>query len=88
MGYEEVDTVPMEPIEDDGIVLGEHKVPEPALVRAAVVAVANLVGVLIGREFLSTDVIEQIVNVYVVLGPLALGWWIRRNVTPVGKHRK
>lgn len=61
------------------------RTPEPALVRAGLFAVANGIGWVVGHQVLSPELIDDIVGVYAVVGPLLLGWWIRRNVVPAGK---
>lgn len=60
------------------------RVPEPALVRGALIAVLSLVGVVLGRE-LDTAWVEDVIAIYTVIAPIVLAWWIRRHVTPVIK---
>ncbi len=97
------DTEPMLPIEFDGppwLVnreeevreaidgLKEGKVPEPALVRGAIIAAVGLVGAVVGHQ-LDVSWVDPAMEVYAVSAPVVLGWWIRRNVspTPGGRHR-
>lgn len=96
------DTQPFDPIKEDapwalavnradepvdtGIEPAAPKVPEPAVVRALLVALVGLVGTVVGKQ-LDVSWIDQAITVYAIAAPVALGWWIRRNVTPAGKHR-
>lgn len=63
----------------------EEKIPEPAILRACLFALANLVGLVAGHEFLTPELLEQIINVYAIVGPVILGFWIRKHVTPKSK---
>lgn len=60
------------------------KVPEPALIRAFLVAAVGLVGAVVGKQ-LDLAWIDPAITVYAVSAPIALGWWIRRHVSPVPK---
>ncbi|AAN01784.1 hypothetical protein SEA_SOYO_31 [Mycobacterium phage SoYo] len=73
-------------ISDEEVEAARKKVPEPALVRGGIMAVVGLVAFILGKQ-IDTTWVEPVMDVYVVAAPLALAWWIRRNVTPVGKHR-
>ncbi|AXH44078.1 minor tail protein [Mycobacterium phage Kalnoky] len=73
-------------ISDEEVEEARKKVPEPALVRGGIMAVVGLVAFILGKQ-IDTTWVEPVMDVYVVAAPLALAWWIRRNVTPVGKHR-
>lgn len=69
----------------DGELTGiETKVPEPAVVRGVLAAVAPLAGLIIGHQ-LDLSWIDQAVAAYAVIAPVALGFWIRSKVTPVKK---
>ncbi|ADD80812.1 putative holin [Rhodococcus phage ReqiDocB7] len=58
------------------------RVPEPALVRGALVAVSAVVAVVVGHE---VDVawVDYVTNIYAALSALVAGIVIRRKVTPV-----
>ncbi len=56
----------------------ESKVPSPAVLRGIVFAVANLVGLVAGHELLQPEVLEQIIAIYSLAGPVILGWWIHK----------
>ncbi|AXC37654.1 minor tail protein [Mycobacterium phage Grum1] len=73
-------------ISDEEVEAARKKVPEPALVRGGIMAVVGLVAFILGKQ-IDTAWVEPVMDMYVVAAPLALAWWIRRNVTPVGKHR-
>lgn len=86
------DTQPLQPIQlgwdvnGDGVISDlESKVPEPAILRAFLFAVANVVGLVAGYEYLNPEVLERIINAYAIVGPLILGFWIRRHVSPKSK---
>ncbi|WP_078323588.1 hypothetical protein [Mycobacteroides salmoniphilum] len=86
------DTQPLQPIQLGWDVNGdgemselESKVPEPAILRACLFAVANVVGLVAGYEYLNPEVLERIINAYAIVGPLILGIWIRRHVSPKSK---
>lgn len=57
-------------------------VPEPALIRSALVAVTAIVAVVIGVN-VDTAWIETVVTVYAALSPIVAGFLIRPAVTPV-----
>lgn len=59
----------------------KRRVPEPALIRGAVVAIVSLIGVVLGKQ-LDVSWIDPVLSFYTVVMPLALGWWIRRHVSP------
>lgn len=62
----------------------ESSVPEPALLRGALVTGGGIVGAALG---FSLDVvwIDAAVALYALAAPFVLAVWIRRNVTPVRK---
>ena len=62
----------------------EPKAPEPALVRAFLVAAVGFVGAIVGKS-LNQDWIDPAIAMYAIASPIVLGWWIRRNVSPVRK---
>lgn len=73
-------------VNGDGEITGiEEKVPEPAILRAALFAAANVIGLFAGHEFLDPDALEKVIAAYSVIGPLILGYWIRRGTVPVAK---
>ena len=71
----------------------KRKLPDAATIRAVVVAVVIFIGAVIGKSF-DQSWIDPFIGAYVVVAPLALGWWIKRRtpgankVLYVGKHRK
>ena len=69
---------------DTGIEPKEPKVPEPALVRAFLVALVGLVSAVVGKT-LDVSWIDPFLAVYAISAPVVLGWWIRNRVTPVKK---
>ncbi|AIS73703.1 hypothetical protein SEA_PANAMAXUS_29 [Mycobacterium phage Panamaxus] len=73
-------------ISDEEVEDARKRVPEPALVRGGIMAVVGLVAFVLGKQ-IDTAWVEPVMDVYVIAAPLALAWWIRRNVTPAGKHR-
>ena len=80
------DTQPIPPVKpqgwdwnNDGVISElETKTPSPAVVRAVLFAIANLVGLVVGRQFFDPVLIDQIINVYAVAGPVLLGLWIKK----------
>ncbi len=79
-----------DPMDTGGLVVDEDdtfeeivkKASEPVVVRAGLFAVANLIAVIVGKQVLDQATIEAIMAVYGVVGPIVLGLWIRRHVTP------
>lgn len=66
--------------------LARNRVPEPALIRGAVVAVTALIAVVTGKN-IDISWLETVLQVYAVISPIVAGYFIRRVVSPVGKHR-
>lgn len=62
-----------------------NRVPEPALIRSAIVSVTAVVAVIIGH---TVDIgwLDDFVNTYAGVAPLIAGFIIRRVVTPVKAH--
>lgn len=79
-----------DPMDTGGLVVNDDdtfedivkKATEPVVVRAGLFAVANLIAVIVGKQVLDQAAIEAIMAVYGVVGPIILGLWIRRHVTP------
>ncbi|WP_228845646.1 hypothetical protein [Mycobacteroides abscessus] len=80
--YEKVDTGGLVVDDDDTFEEIVKKATEPVVVRAGLFAVANLIAVIVGKQVLDQAAIEAIMAVYGVVGPIILGLWIRRHVTP------
>ncbi|WP_280350330.1 hypothetical protein [Nocardia abscessus] len=59
----------------------KSRIPEPALIRGAVVAVLSLVGVVLGHQ-IELPWLDEALNAYAVVVPLALSLWIRQHVSP------
>lgn len=59
----------------------ESKVPSPAILRGVLFALANLAGLIAGHELLNPEVLERIISVYGIVGPVALGYWIHRGTS-------
>lgn len=91
------DTEPFDPIEqpapwlvnrdDEEPAEAAHldpRIPEPALVRAVIVAGVGLVGAVVGKQ-LDQSWVDPAIAFYVLASPIALGFWIRRHVSPVKK---
>ncbi|QLF84432.1 hypothetical protein SEA_TOPANGA_29 [Mycobacterium phage Topanga] len=73
---------------DEEVDEAKAKTPEPALVRGGIMAVVGLIAYILGTQ-IDTAWVDPVVDIYAVAAPVALAWWIRRNVTPVkGKHSK
>ncbi|AHJ88688.1 minor tail protein [Mycobacterium phage RhynO] len=73
---------------DEEVDEARSKTPEPALVRGGIMAVVGLAAYILGTQ-IDTAWVDPVVDIYAVAAPVALAWWIRRNVTPVkGKHSK
>lgn len=64
--------------------MSEPKAPEPAMVRGGIVAALGFVSAVIGRQ-VGADWVDPFMDLYVIVAPVGLAWWIRRNVTPVTK---
>lgn len=60
------------------------RIPEPALIRSALVAVTGIVALIVGHN-IDVSWIETVTNVYAALSPLIAGLLIRPAVTPVAK---
>ncbi|AFU20656.1 minor tail protein [Mycobacterium phage Chupacabra] len=74
-------------LSDEEVDEARKKTPEPALIRGGIMAVVGLVAYIVGAQ-IDTAWVDPVVDIYAVAAPVALAWWIRRNVTPVGKHAK
>ena len=61
------------------------RVPEPALIRGAVVAITSVIAVVTGQA-IDIGWLEGALNVYAAVSPLVAGYLIRRVVSPVGRH--
>lgn len=66
-----------------------NRVPEPALVRSAIVAVTGVLAVVLGRQ-IDISWLDTAITLYAALSPIVAGWLIRRVVSPVapGRHAK
>jgi intracellular septation protein A len=66
-----------------------NRVPEPALIRSAIVAVTGVLAVVLGRQ-IDISWLDTVVTLYAALSPILAGWLIRRVVSPVdaGRHAK
>jgi hypothetical protein len=60
------------------------RVPEPALIRSALVTITGIVALVIGHN-VDIGWIDVVVNVYTALSALIAGILIRPAVTPVAK---
>ncbi|MGW6624197.1 hypothetical protein ACWF99_23470 [Nocardia sp. NPDC055002] len=64
------------------------KVPEPVVVRGAILAVVALVGAITGKA-LDISWLDEALAVYAVTAPVVLSLWARLYVSPVkGRHAK
>lgn len=54
--------------------------PNPVMVRASILAVVNLIAAFIGKDVLTTEQLEAVMICYGTVGPVVLGWWIKRHV--------
>lgn len=54
------------------------------MVRGGIVAALGFVSAVIGRQ-VGADWVDPFMDLYVIVAPVGLAWWIRRNVTPVTK---
>lgn len=59
-----------------------NRVPEPAVVRSALVSVSAVVAVVVGYQ-VDSALIEQIVTAYAAVSALVAGFLIRPAVSPV-----
>lgn len=57
------------------------RVPEPALVRSALVTITGIIALILGHA-IDTGWIDVLVNTYAGLAPLIAGFFIRPVVTP------
>lgn len=75
-----------------------RRLPQPAVVRAAVISVLGLVGSVIGRSLSADAWLDAALDVYTVAAPAAVYLWFHRNAKGVertvakaeeyvGKHR-
>ncbi|MEV6555861.1 hypothetical protein AB0M22_09105 [Nocardia sp. NPDC051756] len=64
--------------------MNRTRVPEPALIRSALVAVTGVIAFVLGHQ-IDVSWIESVVTVYAVLSPIIAGILIRPAVTPVLK---
>lgn len=79
-----------DPMDTGGLVVDDDdtfedivkKATEPVVVRAGLLAVANFLAYFVGKQVLTQEAIDAIMAVYGVVGPIVLGLWIRRHVTP------
>lgn len=62
-----------------------NRVPEPALIRSAIVAVTGLLAVILGRS-IDISWLDTAIMFYAALSPIVAGFLIRRVVTPTGRH--
>jgi hypothetical protein len=60
------------------------RIPEPALIRGALVTLVGLVGATLKIQ-VDALWVDLAMDAYIVAVPLALAWWIRRHVSPVKK---
>lgn len=58
-----------------------NRVPQPALIRSALVTLSGILALVIGHA-VDTSWIETVVTVYAALSPLVAGILIRSAVTP------
>lgn len=59
----------------------EEQLPKPALVRAILITGASLVGALFGKTF-NVEWVDAALDLYMILAPVVLGFWIRHKVKP------
>ena len=62
----------------------QKRIPEPAVIRGAVVAVVGLVGGVLGTTY-DVSWLEPALATYAVVAPALLSWWIRMHVSPAKK---
>lgn len=62
---------------------------EPAVIRGLLIAITAIAAAILGRE-VSTEWVETVTGLYVLVAPLVAGYLIRRAVTPVerGQHAR
>lgn len=59
-----------------------NRVPEPALIRSALVTLTAIVAVVIGHN-VDTSWVDSVTQVYAAVSALVAGVFIRQAVTPV-----
>lgn len=59
-----------------------NRVPEPAVVRSALVSISAVIAIVAGYQ-MDSELIEQIVTAYAAVSALIAGFLIRPAVTPV-----
>jgi len=99
---EDTQELDLSELQDDpeAAALAKH-LPQPAVVRAAVLGVVSLVGAVIGRELNLGDYVDVALDIYTVAGPAAIYFWVHRKLSAstvkaveevaaehIGKHRK
>ncbi|ASZ75462.1 minor tail protein [Mycobacterium phage Kimona] len=88
MAYELEDTQPLQlgwDIDEDGDIEGvEERVPEPLVLRGAILTGIGLAGAILGKT-LDVSWVEPAVAFYAVAVPMGLALWGHRHVTPVKK---
>lgn len=59
----------------------QPRIPEPALVRGAVIAVTSIIAVVLNIN-IELGWLDSVLAIYAAVAPLVAGWLIRRKVTP------
>ena len=59
----------------------EPRVPEPALVRGAIMSVTSLIAIIFNIKF-ELGWVDSVLAIYAVMAPIIAGILIRRKVTP------
>lgn len=62
---------------------------EPAVIRGLLVAITAIAAAILGRE-VSTEWVDTVIGIYVLIAPIVAGVLIRRAVIPVesGRHSR
>lgn len=60
------------------------RIPEPALIRSALVAITGIIALIVGHN-IDVGWIDTVITVYAAVSPLIAGLLIRPAVTPVAK---
>lgn len=100
--YENLNTEEMDLSElqdDPDAVKVAERLPQPAIVRAAIVGVVTVVGAVLGHQ-LDVSWLNPLLDAYTIGAPIALGFWFHRKTKGiaaaadeaveeyVGRHRK
>jgi hypothetical protein len=77
---QQLDLTELLDLDKDEVEQAKKRLPDSALLRAAIIGVLVFVGAAIGKpELAHNEWVDAIVSGYVVAAPLGLAWWLRRH---------